>query len=196
MVLVGPAVIRHAWSRWDGRVDDRLRPVVSLGRWLHSLGLPYLALITGAVAARDCGVSGRTATEWLAGAAACVAALGLAWLALHLRPLRSAYPGPLQAATDEPRWALYRGTGSLLAGSQWGGPLIGLILGSVEFILTRHLWTAPAWSQAEVWIELARLAGSTVLFLFTRNLWLLILTQVGLSMIVARSASTPVEVKP
>ena len=196
LVLVGPSVLRPVWSRWDARVDDRLRPALSLGRWFHSLGLPYLALITGAVAARDCGVSGRTAAEWLTGAAACAAGLGLAWVVLRLHPLGGAYPGPVQAATDEPRWALYRGTGSLLADPQWGGPLIGLMLGAVEWILTRRLWTLPAWSQAGVWIDFARLAGSTVLFLVTRNLWLLILTQAGLSMIVTRSSSTPVEVKP
>jgi hypothetical protein len=70
------------------------------------------------------------------------------------------------------------------------------MLGTAEWILTRRPWTLPAWSQAGVWIDLARLAGSTVLFLVTRNLWLLILTQAGLSMIVTRSSSTPVEIKP
>jgi len=191
--LAAPEVLRFVWGRWGGAAGDRLQPVLSFGRWFHALGIPYLALITGAVAAPDVGLSGQSGTEWLRGAGICAAVLGLAWVAARRRRVAYPYPGPGLAAIDEPRWALYRGTGSLLADPRWAGPFIGLGIGVIEWALRHPPRVRGFRPSAEAWPSLARLFGSTVLFFLTRNLWLMVLTQAGLSLVLAGINREPSE---
>lgn len=181
--LAAPELLRFVWGRWGGPVGGRLQALLSFGRWFRSLGIPYLALITGAVAPGDVGLSGHSGAEWLRGVVGCAAVLGVAWAAARRRRVALPYPMPVSAALDEPRWALYRGTGGLLADPRWVGPLIGLGLGVMEWTLWQRPWVQGARPQAEAWARLARVCGSSALFLLTRNLWLIVLTQVGLSFI-------------
>jgi hypothetical protein len=190
--LVGPEIFGLAWDHWSDRIDERFLPLASLGRWLRSLGIPYLAVITGAVAARDVGLSGQTDADWLRGGLVCAGVLGIAWVVVGSRRLALAYSEPVPAAMDEPRWALYRGTGSLLANPIWAGPLIGLGFGLVEWALQHRLWAERTQLRPDVWSSLGRVCGSTVLFFLTRDLWLIVLTQAGLSLILGGRFGDPI----
>jgi hypothetical protein len=183
VALVGPEILGRLWDRLRDRIDDHLLPPAFFGRWFRSLGIPYLAVITGAVAARDIGLSGQTAADWLRGGLLCAGVLGVAWVIVGPRRLSLSHTGPVAAALDEPRWALYRGTGSLLADPVWIGPLLGLGLGLAEWLLQHRPWVERARLKPDAWSELGRVCGSTVLYLLTRNLWLIVLTQAGLSLI-------------
>lgn len=190
--LVSPEVFGLAWDRWGDRLDARWLPLASFGRWFRSLGIPYLAVITGAVTARDVGLAGQTAPDWLRGGLVCAGVLGIAWVFVGSRRLNLPYPEPATSAMDEARWALYRGTGSLLADPIWVGPLIGLGVGLVEWGLHHRVWVELAPLKPDVWSELGRVCGSTILFLLTRNLWLIVLTQVGLSLIFGGRPRDPI----
>jgi hypothetical protein len=186
IALLGPDVIRLIGDRWGIRIGDRLQAGLSVGRWIYNLGVPYLALITGAVAARDVGLTGLDGVEWLRGAIECAGALGVVWVVAGWRRPVLPYARPDRAAMDEPRWALYRGAGSLLADPLLAGPLIGLCIGLIEWGLKHRPWVQEAWAKADAWASLVRVCVSTALFLLTRNLWLIVLTQVGLSVILTR----------
>jgi hypothetical protein len=188
VALVVPDAVLLSRIRWGARIGDGLGPIRSIGRWVCNLGIPYLALISGAISARDAGLTGLSGVEWLRGAILCagilaVAAILAGWGRGHL-----SYVRPDQAALDEPRWALYRGTGSLLADPHWAGPLIGLGIGLAEWSVRHRLWAGRAWPGPEVWSNLTRVCASTALFLLTRNLWLIVLTQAGLSLVLAGTA--------
>ncbi len=193
IALAAPLVVGFFRGRLASRLGDWSQPGASVGRWIYSLGIPYVALITGAVAARDVGLSGRTGVEWLRGAIVCAAALGAAWVAVGWRRVELPYARPGQAAMDEPRWALYRGTASLLADPRWSGPLIGLGIGLLEWVLRHRPRASRTWPVPAEWTDLARVCGSTALFLLTRNLWLIVLTQAGLSLILTRTGQTTSE---
>jgi ribosomal protein S10 len=181
--LVAPEVFGSVWGRWEDRLDQRLLPLVSFGRMFRSLGIPYLAVITGAVAARDVGLSGQTGSDWLRGGLVCAGVLGIAWVVVGSRQLGLPYSGPVPAATDEPRWALYRGTGSLLADPVWVGPLIGLGLGLIEWALKQRVGAERVQPYPDARSSLGRVCGSTILFFLTHYLWLIVFTQIGLSLI-------------
>lgn len=190
--LVGPEIFGSIWDRWGDRIEERLLPLASFGRWFRDLGIPYLAVITGAVAARDVGLSGQTAADWLRGGLACAGVLGVAWVVVGSRRLPPPYAGPVPAVMDEPRWALYRGTGSLLADPIWVGPLIGLGVGLVEWALQHRVWAQRPQLKPDVWSGVGRVCGSTALFFLTRNLWLIVLTQAGLSLIFGGRLRDPI----
>jgi hypothetical protein len=193
VALFAPVVVRFFWGRLEGRLGDWSLPSASIGRWIYCLGIPYVALITGAVAARDVGLSGLTGVEWLRSTIVCFGVLSVAWVAIGWRRVEWPYARPEQAAMDEPRWALYRGTASLLVDPGWAGPLIGLCIGLLEWFLRRRLLAQAAWPTSVEWTDLARVCGSTALFLLTHNLWLIILTQVGLSLIFTRTGQVSTE---
>lgn len=180
--LIGPDLVSLVLGRWRRIAGE---PLVSFGGWIRSLGIPYLALISGGVAARDIGLSGHSAVGWLQGALVCAGVLALARVAAGWRRSALPYARPGEAALDEPRWALYRGTGSLLAGPRWAGPLVGLGIGVIEWTLSHRPWVQGVRLQASAWAHLARVCGSTALFLLTRNLWLVGITQIGLSWILS-----------
>lgn len=182
--LGGPDLFGMAMRRWGIIAGG---PWISFGRYLRSLAIPYLALITGAVAARELGLTGHAALEWFRGSLICGGVLAIAWVAAGWRGAGWPYARPEEAALDEPRWALYRGTGSLLADPRWAGPLIGLGLGVIEWTLSHRPWIQGGRWPRTAWSVLARIGGSTALFLLTRNLWLIMITQVGLSLILAGS---------
>jgi hypothetical protein len=193
IALAAPLVVDRAWDWLSSRLGHWSQPVADAGRWVYHLGIPYIALITGAVAARDMGVTGMTGVEWLRGGIVCAGVIGVAWIALGLRRVELSYAGWGQAAMDEPRWALYRGAASLWADPLWAGPLLGLGVGLLEWILWLQPWAQRARPAPAEWTNLVRVCGSTLLFLLTRNLWLIVLTQACLSLLLSRSAQTSAE---
>lgn len=195
LAVAAPAAARLLWPR----LQPRLRPwepyLLSFSPWLHGIGPAYLALIGGAVRARDFGIAGREPLAWAG--QALLGALWLAILALLRRPAGE-WPRPTRGVLDEPRWALYRAAGLWWLDGQPAGLSIGLLLAAAELGLPwvveriRLPAAGPGSLRAAVlgpppprrpagrsfeWETLARAATSTLFFALTGNFWLTLIVQ-------------------
>jgi hypothetical protein len=145
----------------------RLHP----GPWVGSVGLAYLALLSGAVSARDYGldVGGTLLSIPHILEALCLGSI-LAWGSLRLR----AGDGPF-TVLEEPRWALYRALGWAWSGSLGLGLMIAVACALLERILERLRTTGSLQiiTQDRSW--LLRVIYSNSLFGLTMNFWLLLL---------------------
>lgn len=152
-------------------------PIARWSRVAIGAGIPYLALVTGAVSERDTGVlllaRGSGSPEAWVGALVGAAGVTAAMLAVRWR---GAWAGPSggtdSALLDECRWALYRGAAIGWLSLPWLGSMAGLLLAFVE-------WQGAGWvsgrSRASKggWAEwTVRAAASTLLFVVTQSLWL------------------------
>ena len=168
------------WYRVEARVDPngRLAFLPALAPWIYGLGPPYLALLTGAITARQTGVYGSGGVPgWLGGMLVC----GLVFVgALAVRQFWNQEwpaPGAMAGALDEPRWAMYRSIGWLWSGGYAWGLLIGLGLALFEWASRSQPWRPAALERPAAGVLLGRIALSSVLFSLTGNLWLTLVTQ-------------------
>jgi hypothetical protein len=180
IAVASPALAAVLWPRLRERLGEWAELVERFAPWAHGFGPAYLALLSGAIRAREAGLLGHDPLAWVGGALACVIWL---WLATSWRPDAEHWPEPNRGVLDEPRWTLYRA-----AGSQWmGHPLIG---GLVALALAISEWGLASRMQGRVeWQTLARLASSTIVFTLTRNFWLTALAQAGLLIVLRRGRS-------
>lgn len=156
----------------------------AMGPWLHGLGPPFFALFSGAVPARYLGLYGSRG--WVGWAFSALLLGGLwygARTALDRRPLRFDAARYDTVVLDEPRWALYRGAGWLLAGSFHLGALIGLGVALLEWGLTWRSWRPGERTSEASCFMLTRIGTSSVAYSLTGNLWLTALFQVGLALL-------------
>ncbi len=150
------------------------------------MGPTYLALISGGVTGRDLGLYGPTTAGWVSGGIGVLGGLAAAWLVLRFRRPAIGQDAPRKVALDEPRWALYRAAGIGWVGGLWPGLAIGLVLAAADWGLRRSVWQAHGWKRAEVWRGMMRAVLSAVLFAATRNLWLILVCQVGVAFMTRR----------
>ena len=141
---------------------------IRVSPWLRDLGLPYLALMLGAVAARDMGLRGHSLLDWVFGLLLAGGAAALGWRLGQAQ----GWPESAQAALDEVRWALYR---SLAWG--WSGSLVvGLLAGFGVSLIERALMRASETGRLRLVREdgpwLVRALTSAALFGVAHNLWL------------------------
>ncbi|OGO46646.1 MAG: hypothetical protein A2Z30_03000 [Chloroflexi bacterium RBG_16_64_43] len=136
--------------------------------WLRDLGLPYLALMLGAVAARDMGLRGHTLLDWVFGVLLAGGAAALGW---KLRQAQS-WPESTRAALDEVRWALYRALAWGWSGSLVVGLLAGFGVSLIERALMRVSETGRLPLVREDWPWLVRALTSAAMFGVAHNLWL------------------------
>jgi hypothetical protein len=174
-----PVAAALAWPRLSSRLGSWADLVTRFAPWAHGLGPAYLALLRGAIRARDAGLAGFTPLDWAAGILACVI---WAWLAASKSPEAASWPEPGRGVLDEPRWTLYRAAGNRWLGQAQAGWLVGLGLGLVEWGLAARLRGRPDWQT------LARVASSAVVFALTRNFWLTVLAQAGWLALLRRGA--------
>lgn len=179
--VASPALATVLWPRLRERFGEWAELVERFAPWAYGFGPAYLALLSGAIRAREAGLLGHDPLAWVGGALACAIWLRLATV---WRPDAVRWPEPNRGVLDEPRWTLYRA-----AGSQWvGHPQIG---GLVGLALALSEWALGGRAQGRVeWQTLARLASSTVVFALTRNFWLTALAQAGLLIVLRRGRST------
>lgn len=179
--VASPALAAVLWPRLRARFGEWAELVERFAPWAHGFGPAYLALLTGAIRAREAGLLGHDPLAWVAGALATVIWL---WLATLWRPDAVHWPEPNRGVLDEPRWTLYRAAGSQWVGHPQIGGLVGLVLAVSEWGLSGRV-------QGRVeWQTLARLASSAVVFALTRNFWLTALAQAGLLIVLRRGRST------
>jgi hypothetical protein len=169
-------VFESAASRlFAARIGARLAWAAALSPWLRSLGLPYAALMLGAVAARDMGLYGQSLLEIVLGLGV---TFGLAVLNWRLRPAQD-WPNAALDAQDEVRWALYRALGWGWSGSLMVGLLAGLVAALLERVLSRMSAGGPLHRQPEDVGWLLRVASSAALFGLAHNLWFNLLSHLA-----------------
>lgn len=171
LAILSPALTHLIWPRLRSRLQHWEPYLRSFAPWLHGVGPAYLALITGAIRARDFGLAAQEPLAWAADLMA-----GGIWIAATARYLQPAgkWPKPARGVLDEPRWALYRAVGALWVGSRPLGTLIGLVLALAESGL-EAIPGPGGWSPA--WEALARAASSALIFAITGSFWLTLVTQ-------------------
>jgi hypothetical protein len=188
LLILSPALGSRLWPALRERFGKLPIDIESWAAWIHSLGIPYLAIILGSVSGRKIGLYGQAAGEWFAGLLACSLGLGAAFLFFKRRHER---PDPevdlVSNMLEETRWAFYRGAATLWIPGILS-PLLGFSLAALELGFT-HIQTSgrqpPSPSQ---WKIVLRAALSTILFLTTGNFWLTAGTQLVLSSILKKEA--------
>ena len=161
-------------------------------RFLYYIGIPYLALLRGAALPRLMGLSGL---DWpkgvslgvpLGGGAFLVLALIWWWYARAIAGLPNPSADPDPAASwwvvlreviyVESHWAFYRCLPILLLDDYYTGVFLGFLLVSLEW------WISPAWRAAlslpegapNVLMSWSMAFAMAIVFLFVRNLWLIV----------------------
>lgn len=159
-------------AAWPRRMER-----LHLSTWIGSVGLPYLALLSGAVSVRDYGLVLAGVSSWIPRVLVSLL-LGLA-LALALFSMH--FPGGESSLQilEEPRWALYRA----LAWA-WGGSLgLALVAAVAAAVLERILERVirggrlRATSHDRGW--LCRVIYSNLVFGLTFSFWMVLLGRVG-----------------
>jgi hypothetical protein len=171
------------WPTLRERFDHLPFDIKVWAAWIHSLGLPYMAILLGSVSGRKMGLYGQAAGDWFVGLLACGLGLVAALLLLNRQDNR---PDPevdlVSNIQEETRWAFYRGAATLWLPGMLS-PALGFGLAVLE-LGTTHVQTSgrqpPSPSQ---WKIVLRVALSTTLFLATGNFWLTAGTQLAIAAI-------------
>ena len=196
LATLSPSISSLIWPRIEQRLERWAEPMAAFGPWLHGVAPAYLALVTGAILSRDAGLRGHDTVAWVGGAFVCALVLAAVGFTLRSRMTHTAWPDPLRALADEPRWTLYRAAGALWTWSHALGTAIGLGLALAEWILTHRLWRAEGVQRKEVGGTLVRIATSTLFFALTRNFWLTALSQFVLMTLLRRAPGRLAETHP
>ncbi|MCS7055328.1 MAG: hypothetical protein NZM18_04035 [Thermoflexales bacterium] len=199
-LAVAAYVYRLAGRRLRAFVESETGGViVEVARFAYFIGLPFLALISGALGADLFGLgaiavegaptlAGFTAREWVRGSATAALAAGFVLIILWLAG-RAGDPSVAAASTDRPtpgsalrdaayaeaHWALYRAPFVLLTEDAYWGAIVGFALAAAEWALLQWLRRTPTrtgQTQA-LTIGCCALTGS-LLYVTTGNLWLMI----------------------
>lgn len=181
-LLGSPIVASWVWPWLRERCGDWREPLETAAPWAHSLLLPYLALLTGSIIGRDGGLYGHSMAGWTSATVACGLGLAAAALFLRTRPIQLPWSHTLsETLREEPRWAMYRASAALWAGS---------------FPISVAIGTALAFAETAVWVireektnrftlangaRLMRALFSGLLFGLTRNFWLTAATQTAIA---------------
>jgi hypothetical protein len=179
--VTAPFVARYIPADWRERLGNRAGQLKSISPWMHGLAPPFLAIFSGAISLRFLGISGPDVlTGWILQGVllAMVLAGASAWLQRH--PISRPTLRLDHAVLDEPRWALYRGAGTLVLTHSGFGALLGLVLGVAEWALTSEVWKPERRQDSVVCLGLIRVSTSAIAFVLSRNLWLTIAFQVAL----------------
>lgn len=180
--------------------------IFELGALFFTIGLPFLALLTGTLSLDLMGMgrlwssgdhlAGFTLGEWLRGAGEAFGATGFALFALwHSRGgsgLITRHEGAasdaLAAVRDEVHWMFYRAPGTLISGDPFVGVLTGIGLTLFEWLLNPRFLSHDI-KRENRWHLLLRLTClivSATLYLGTRNLWLMMAAHIAIQVVAAR----------
>jgi hypothetical protein len=174
------ALLSAPAARWVTQRWPWLQKAAPLAPWVYGLGPPFAALMRGAVLPREFGLDGSRPQDWLTGALIAAAVVAGAALALRARPHGWDGLDPVDAVLDEARWGLYRAAGAAWTASVLPGSVIGLALALVEgYLRWGSTGALRIWAASHP-LALLRPAGSFLLFVLTRNIWLTALAQAGL----------------
>lgn len=199
--LVIVAYVHRAGGGWRHRAlaESELGGLIAeVASFVYHIGLPFLALIVGALSVDLLGLgaiavdggtmlAGFTPRDWMRSSIAAGLATGFVlavlWMTGRAAGLYSApatdRPNSLlilrDAAYAEVHWAFYRAPFVLLLQDAYWGTAAGFALIAIEWVLMRWLRRAPLHSDRPHTLTMACCAlTSGLLYLAARNLWLMI----------------------
>ncbi len=180
-----PLVFRLLPKRILAPAEARAPWLPGLAPWIHSIAFPYLGLVLGWIAGRDCGLSGHTLAEWIIGSVAAV----LPGILLGAASVRYSSPRGWGDVGDEARWTLYRA-----AAWPWVGflPLAvaaGWLASLAEYAWERRPGGEKLFGTRGI-VFLIRTTGSAILFLLSHNFYLAMLYYLA-AVIASRSDIRP-----
>jgi hypothetical protein len=181
--------------------------LLEAGRFLYYIGLPYAALLRGVALPRFMGL---TDLDWLRGVGLGTVLgggtflfLALIWwwyaravvalpLSARERPGTSlGFAGSTsgwillrEAIYLETHWAFYRSATILLLNDYYVGTFLGFLLVTLEWSINpawRRDWSMP-WQSVDILMRWSMAFAMAILFLFIRNLWVLVLIHWGVEM--------------
>jgi hypothetical protein len=172
--------------------------LLEAGRFLYYIGIPYAALLRGVVLPR---LMGLTHLDWVKGIGLGTALgggtfliLALIWwwyaravaaLPLSAKQRRGASLGDdsingwvllREVIYLETHWAFYRSAAILLLDDYYLGTFVGFLLVTLEWLIN-PAWRADLslpWQSANILMLWSTAFVTAIIFLFTRNLWLLV----------------------
>ena len=162
-------------------LGDWREPLEAAAPWVHSLLLPYIALLTGSIIGRDAGLYGHSTAGWVSGVVACGLGLVAALLFLRKRPVKLPWNHTLsETLREEARWALYRASAALWVTSFPASVAIGTALALAETAIRVLQEEKTNRFTLANGASLLRALFSGVLFGLTRNFWLTTATQTAI----------------
>ncbi len=181
-LIISPIAASWAWPRVQESFGDWQEPLEAAAPWVHSLLLPYLALLTGSIIGRDAGLYGHSTASWVSGAAACGLGLAAAALFLRKRPVKIPWSHTLsETLREETRWALYRASAALWVTSFPASVAIGTALALAETAVRVLQEEEENRFTLANGASLLRALFSGLLFGLTRNFWLTAATQMAIA---------------
>lgn len=200
----------HAW-RYRALIESDLGAAVAeVASFVFYIGLPFLALITGAVsldllglgsgiAGQSAMVAGFSVLSWVRAGATAALAVGFVlvvlWIALRSAPGDSSatqgQPGALlimrDAAYAEAHWAFYRAPFILLLDEAVWGAAVGSTLVAGEWLLHSRLrrqlqrrMRHESLDRVHTLILACCMITSGLLYVLTRNIWVMIVAQAAI----------------
>jgi hypothetical protein len=149
---------------------DRAPWLKAWAPWAHGAGFPYFGLLLGWISARDYGLVGHTAAEWvLGGAAAVVLGVILGWMSI-----RFSMGFGWGVIRDETRWTLYRAAAWPWTGFLFLSVLAAFFAACLEFAWGGKFRGEKPTDEAGL-LFLLHAAASALLFLLAHNLFLAML---------------------
>lgn len=211
-VALGTAVtayLHRAGNAWRYRalIESDLGAAASeVAAFMFYVGLPFLALIAGAVsldllglgsgvAGQSAMIAGFSVLSWVRAGAAAALAVGFVlvvlWIALRSAPDDSSatqgQPGALlimrDAAYAEAHWAFYRAPLVLLLDEAVWGAAAGSILVAGEWLLHSRLrreFRRESPDRVHALILACCVITSGLLYVLTRNIWVMIVAQAAI----------------
>lgn len=181
-LIISPIAASWAWPRVQESFGDWREPLEAAAPWVHSLLLPYLALLTGSIIGRDAGLYGHSTASWVSGTAACGLGLAAAALFLRKRPVKIPWSHTLsETLREETRWALYRASAALWVTSFPASVAIGTALALAETAVRVLQEEEENRFTLANGASLLRALFSGLLFGLTRNFWLTAATQMAIA---------------
>ena len=199
ILFVGAAQLDRLGTTVGGRLIEQLL------RLAYFIGVPYAALLTGAIGAMDIGLTGAggsilgwTPADWLRGLSMALMLGVIVFIPIGAASRQIARAGQPLGADDrsagvviveaiyaEIHWAFYRAAPLILLTDVYTAVLFGTALVGVEWlvVLIRN-GLSPSPEERQRWLRRgALLALSATFFALTRNVWLAIVLHLTLELL-------------
>ena len=205
------AIYRARGGEWLRLLDESRWGTLlrELGAFLVMVGIPFFALITGAVGMNVMALgadltdpnalAGFTFVNWVRGVGTVFAVIAVVlvtlWLGARSAPRGQSWGlgwlGVRDALYNEVHWTFYRAAPALFLADPYWGVVIGVALVLAEWFISPAAEMSPNTAEGRQYLtlRLACLFASSFLYLATYNLWLMIVADLVIQVLGSRLLS-------